>query len=302
MLIATGDGTSTLDSVEIFGEGVDGNFTPVEECSGIPNFPFATSSATGAMLNDRPHICVGYSKDGEGSGECFGLETSGSWTNTFDLKNALTQWGASALFHDWSGNEDAWWIVGGQPDGVGTEVWGGSPPKEISEDGIKLPKVINRPCIAKISNDEVFVVASPKFEVSDTLQAWIYNIQTNTWTELPPTLDKRSGASCGYIQSDLGRFVVVAGGLKTSTTEILNLATMSWNWGPDIGSNAFGASMISTRNGELLLIGGYDQEALSAIRRLNSRLSSWDVVGQLATPRFNAVVLDVPYEVLSRLC
>ena len=302
MLIATGDGTSTLDSVEILGEGVDGNFTPVEACSGISKFPFATSSATGALLNDRPHICVGYSKDGEGSGKCFGIETSGSWTNTFNLTHNITQWGSSALFHDWSGYEDAWWIVGGQADGVGTEVWEGTPPREISEDQIKLPKVINKPCMAKISDYEVFVAASPKFEVSDTLLAWIFNIQTNTWTELPPTLNARTGASCGYLQSDLGRYVVVAGGLRTSTTEILDLTTMIWNWGPDIGSHAYGASMISTRNDELLLIGGYDEGALSAIRRMNASLSSWVVVGQLKTPRFNAVGLDVPYQVLSSLC
>ena len=53
---------------------------------------------------------------------------------------------------------------------------------------------------------------------------------------------------------------------------------------------------------QLILIGGYDGTASPDIRRMDSSMSSWDTVGQLSTPRFNAVVLAAPFEDLPPLC
>ena len=148
--------------------------------------------------------------------------------------------------------------------------------------------------MAKINDHEAFVSAKPKFVPADTNLAWIFNIQSNTWTPLPNTLEKRSGPSCGYFQTDSGRFVVLAGGLFSSTTEIFNLDTETWTRGPDIGTELFGGSMVSVDGDELLLVGGYNGAALADIRRMDSSLSSWDIVGQLSTPRFNAVTMAAP--------
>jgi len=299
LFIATGADTSRISSVEVLTEGADGMYTP-SGCSGIADFPVATSSATGGILNGVPHVCVGFSADSHR--ECFGFGGDGSWKNEFNLTNALWEWGSSVVFKDWDEHEEAWWIIGGQPNGDETEVWGGFPPSEISNNEIRLPKIINQPCIVKISDQEAFVTAKPKLVPADTMLAWIYNIQSNTWTELPNTLQKRSGPSCGYIQTDSGRFVVLAGGLSLSSTEILDLSTLIWSTGPDLGIDIFGGSMVSMYDDELILIGGYSGGALDEIRRMDSSMSSWDVVGALSTPRFNAVALPVPMELLSPFC
>ena len=100
------------------------------------------------------------------------------------------------VIKDWDEYEEAWWIIDAQPNVDETEVWGGLPPSEISNNEIRLPKIINQPCIVKISDQEAFVTAKPKLAPADTMLAWIYNIQSNTWTELPNTLDKQIYLAC----------------------------------------------------------------------------------------------------------
>lgn len=290
-----------LSSVEILQEGIDGKYTSKQVdinggCSAPPDMPFSTSSATGSLFNGSPHVCVGY-KDGEPSTECFGFKSDGSWRNAFNLTKPLTDGGSSVTFGALKGVSTPWWIVGGEPNGVGTEVWGGDPPAEIFN--ITLPAIIKRPCMAKINEYEAFVTAIPK-PADSSNYAWIFNIQTNSWTRLPDTLNQRVGPACGVIKNVTGKYVVVAGGWESSTTEIFNLETKIWTMGPSLGVDTYGGSMVSVSDGqELLLVGGYDT---ADIRKLGSSMSSWETVGQLKTPRFNAVALGVPVGNLPPLC
>ena len=202
MFVVTGVDSKINSSVEILTEDEFGQYTP---CSAVSDFPVATSSATGAVFNALPHVCVGH-KEGDPSKECIKFTTDGSWENDFNLTKPLKQWGSSVIFGDWGGAETAWWIVGGDPDGKETEVWGGNPPTEISNGVIKLPKIINQPCMMNISEHEAFVTAIPKFEGTETNLAWIFNIQSNTWTSLPNTLERRTGPACGFLKTTARMF------------------------------------------------------------------------------------------------
>ena len=138
----------------------------------------------------------------------------------------------------------------------------------------------------------------PKFEAATTNFAWILDGERRTWTRLPDTLERRSGPACGLLQNAKGRFIVVAGGFNSGTTEILNLDTLEWSEGPNLPrSSNYGGSIVSVMNGqELILIGGYDSTATGEILRMNSSMTSWEHAGALDYLRFNAVAMSVPVE------
>merc|ERR1719449_363561 len=139
---------------------------------------------------------------------------------------------------------------------------------------------MNLPCMVKISNKEGFLLAIPKFETATTNFAWILDGENSTWTRLPDALEKRSGPACGLLQDSTGRFIVVAGGYKSSTSEILNLDTLEWSEGPQLPNDVYGGSMVSVMDGqELVLIGGFESTATGQILRMNSSMKSWEPAG-----------------------
>eukprot|EP00091_Calanus_sinicus_P023840 TRINITY_DN8274_c0_g1_i1.p1 TRINITY_DN8274_c0_g1~~TRINITY_DN8274_c0_g1_i1.p1 ORF type:complete len:610 (-),score=95.70 TRINITY_DN8274_c0_g1_i1:144-1973(-) len=300
LLVVTGvdKNSETFSSLEILTRDKEGNYlSKTQEGCYVENFPVDTSSTTGALIEGVPHVCVGY-KEGEPSNQCYGLKSNGSWNPAFKLDSALSSWGSSVLFAS-----TLWWLVGGDPDGTSTEVYYGA----SNAFKIELPAIINQPCMVKINDEEAFLSAIPKFESASSNFAWIYNINKNPWTRLPNSLEKRSGPACGFLQNSNGRYIVLAGGYKSSTSEILNLETNEWSMGPDIGMDLYGGSMVSVMDGqELILIGGYSTEAMDTILRMDSSMSSWKPAGSLNKPRFNTVAMTVPIENLpanfDRLC
>eukprot|EP00090_Calanus_glacialis_P012343 TRINITY_DN20863_c0_g1_i1.p1 TRINITY_DN20863_c0_g1~~TRINITY_DN20863_c0_g1_i1.p1 ORF type:complete len:360 (-),score=66.51 TRINITY_DN20863_c0_g1_i1:250-1197(-) len=312
IFVAAGDldGSTLLNSVEILTKDDNGVFTSkqmdVGGCSSITPFPIATSNGVGAFFNGLPHACVGYKK-GQQSPKCYYFSKEGKWNTNFDLTTSLNNGdGSSVVFGDWGVIQTPWWIVGGETSGKGTELWGGNPPAEITNDPITLPQVLNQACIVKISNDEAFVIAVPQLIESPTNMAWTYKLSSNTWTKVTDTREQRFGAACGYIKNTAGRFVVLAGGTRSSTTEIFDLSTNTWTTGPDLGENIQKGRMVSVNNGEeVLFIGGYNGEkrkALTAIRRMGSSMNSWETVGNLGTARFDHVAFAVPAGNLPALC
>ena len=292
VFVATGFNSTALSSIEILTEDKNGIYISkqidMEGCSAIPEFPIATSSGVGAFFNGMPHVCAGYP-----STKCFGFSTNGSWENDFNLTRPLIG-GSSVLL------KKDWWIMGGDQNGFGTELWGGYPPSIIN-NAIQIPEQINTSCLVNISYHEVFVIAMD--ESSKTSFAWIFNIQSEIWTRVKDPIEQRNGSACGYFKNSTGRFVVLAGGFQTSTTEIFSLDSQTWSMGPSIGLDLFGASMVSVSgNEELLLIGGKSKMPLTQIMKMNSTMRSWKNVGNLTTPRFNAIAIDVPLDKLPNLC
>ena len=306
LLVATGYGSTFLQSVEILTRNINGNYTSrqvaIGGCSDVADFPIATLQATAAFFNDLPQICVGY-KPGDPSNQCFGLSNVGLWENTFNLTRPLAYGGSSVAFGE-GGDNTTWWFVGGDPSGKETEAWEGNPPAEIINGMFGLPNTINTPCMTKISNQEAFVTAIPKDVQSETNFAWIFNLKTHGWKRVNDTLKQRSDPACGFIKTDLGRFIVLAGGYQEKTTEILNLDTLEWTMGPSFEVDMKGGRLVSVQNSEeLILIGGTDDSTVfNEIRKMNQSMSGWDTVGHLTTPRFDAVVLDVLVGDLPPLC
>ena len=277
-------------SVEILTKGDSGVYTSTQ----ANEFPVATSNAVGAIFNGLPHICVGYSA--QGSNQCFAF-VDGDWNNVFDLQTSLSRGeGSSIVFNSWGNITNPWWILGGDPFGRSTQLLGGNPPMNIVNHQIELPEVLNQACIVTISSTQVFVIARPKLVPSPTNKAWIYNFVSNTWTQVPDTIEAHTGPSCSFITNLSGDFVVLAGG-KTSTTEIFDLSAQQWSLGPSLPEGVIekGRMVSDSRNQEVLLIGGFIEPTLtvsSSIWRMDSCLQSWVNIGTLSSPRADHVLLS----------
>ena len=295
LLVVAGDETEgPSSSVEILVRNVHGEYEP-RSPKGCYKFPNNTSSATGAVYNDLPTICAGY-VEGDPSRECYKLSTTGQWNSAFQLNRSLIYGGASILFDAYENiTHSSWVFVGGDPDGVSTQVLEDN---TINATMLDLPLHINMPpCMAKINNTHGFLIAEPTSEFAPTNFAWILNRESWTWTRLSNSQESHSGPACGFIQNTAGRFIVVAGGYESSTTELLNLDTLEWSPGPTLPGNVYGGSLVSVMDEqELVLVGGYDTAARSQILRLDSTMDSWIPAGNLSTPRFSSVALGVPVE------
>ena len=277
----------SLSSVELLVEDESVNYV---EHVGMKEFPLASHAMTGAIFNNQPHVC-----DGK-TGKCFRLDSDGpncSWKNDFNWSNSTVEGMTSVVFDDWGGYQNVWWLL---PDGKGSSLWAGTPPTSIPNN-ITRPQQANYPCVAKISNHEVFMYYQPKY-------AMIYNIESNTWTELPHTIESRSGGACGFLRnSSGGGNIVLAGGHQSSTSEILKIGNDTWSpaWapGPDIGVDLYGARMVPVANNEkLLLVGGYSTKPLPEIRSMDMSMKNWTTVGNLTTPRFYFAAFSVPLPTL----
>ena len=297
IVVATGvdDNENGMTSVEILIRNKDGMYeSKTQESCSVPNYPIATSSATGAFFNGMASICPGYVKGGQRD-ECFGLKNNGSWVK-IGLIRPLYQWASSVLLN----NSSLWWLVGSDPDGKETIILeNNSSHWNQMTNGWDLPLIMNQPCMVAIDDDRVFVSAIPKYEAASTNLAWIFNRKDKSWTQLPNTREKRYGPSCGYLDSDLGPSIVLAGGwgISATTTEILNLDSKKWTNGPKMKDNAFGGTMVSlVDEKELLLLGGYTSEALPRVLKMNSSMASWEKAGVLKTPRYSSVAIAVPVE------
>ena len=128
-----------------------------------------------------------------------------------------------------------------------------------------LPEPLNVVCLVKIaaqgsiSLDYVFLSGVPTSSSSIGNKNWIKQvgaspIDDSDWVELPDSIEKRLGGSCGVLrQNSAGEnstIVVMAGSLWSSTSEFLRipdnllgspwidigfLDVQSWQMGPDIG-------------------------------------------------------------------
>jgi hypothetical protein len=301
IFVAGGEDSAILNSVEVFTEDEFGNYKSREilinakDCSPFPALPKGTTSGTGAMFYNLTIVCLGNTGD-DLSRPCYKFNADGSWETDFVWTEEPVTGVSSVVFNNWNGYDNAWWFL---PNLEGSVVWAGQPPRTVPND-IERPNGANYPCVAMISEHEAFV--------HSRLVDWIFNILSNKWTPLPKSSERRNGPACGFLETQNGtRYIVLAGGYKSSTTEILNLESNEWVVGPDIGEDVFGGRMVSIpawhgMSDNLLLVGGYDTKPLSAIKRLNLDTNSWDSAGNLLTPRFNSVTFSVPLQDLPTIC
>lgn len=301
LFVATGETRlGAIPSVEILVEDDSGNYIGKQVdnsgCTNVPDFPMDTSSAVGAIFNGMPTVCVG--KPGK---ECFGFGTDGSWTNTFSLAMLLEPYGSSVSFKDRESVNNHWMITSGDK----TEVWGKDPPEEMSNGGIQHPfDKLNKPCIAMLDDDLAFVTGTLKDDITKTLTGY-FNVRTYSFAPVQAPNEVRIGPACGFLQHGSFQLFVLAGGYKSSTTEIYIRQTGRWTRGPRIGFDLYGASMVPANGNKLLLVGGYNVEYETFSKKIlkwSFGLESWTECGEMTNARSNAVALSIPFENLPQLC
>ena len=124
------------------------------------------------------------------------------------------------------------------------------------------------------------------------------------------TNGRRDYTACAYIENEVGKYVLSAGGFDgstlLSTIERFDLATEQWTILPGVTLNkpiSQGSMVSINSNKEVLFIGGYDDSNfLPEIRRMDGDMNSWTFAGNLETPRTNPVTLLAPSSILPPLC
>ena len=218
-------------------------------------------------------LCEGYTSSGVR--ECYEIiEGQGFQARPpLDIPN-----GGHSLYVHRQRSQDAWWLApttqGGtknileayfHPDTTSLEngAWGFEQP---------LPEPLNVVCLMNIAAQSsigmsyVFLSGVPTTSSSTGNKNWIKQIgpspnADSNWVQLPDTMEKRLGGSCGVLHQDSSTtagtgntVIVMAGGLRSSTSEFLripdNLLESPWNldmvllvwiddgvWqmGPDVG-------------------------------------------------------------------
>jgi hypothetical protein len=148
----------------------------------------------------------------------------------------------------------------------------------------KLPEELWAQCSVIVKSSSTVMViggwGSPR------ANTYIHTLGTGHWIEGPNTLTERNGLSCGVLTDDGKDYIIVVGGQDRdlsgpalATTEILDLATMTWTEGSPLPSGRYLTQLISFNN-SLLLVGGLfglDEEKLYHFSSIGG---SWEPLQQ----------------------
>ena len=118
---------------------------------------------------------------------------------------------------------------------------------QITRDGIHFQELARSPnpfnnggqdCLVVVDDNKIFL-AGGDYPGSDV--AYMYDKLSNSWRELQSMMRKRRGHSCGLIENNNSKEIVVAGGLWDynpnsiypwdDTVEIFSEDTETWRWG-----------------------------------------------------------------------
>jgi len=169
-----------------------------------------------------------------------------------------------------------------------TESFNGTAWNNQSEN---LPEPFRKHCLVKINSTTVLSIGGYYrsrgfFNSHDS--TYFYNAQINKWTPGPPLIKPRSGSSCAILEwknpkhNKFEKVVVVAGGDKNSTVELLDLNDddtnkNDWIFGPSVPYSDKESTMIGYNN-SVILIGGYDGQHLY---QLSSPDEPWILMKQM---------------------
>lgn len=237
MVIGGWDRNSRTSNVEMIQLSSNAN-----TCKKPPNLPLGLVGMTGTLLNGGPVVCGGW----DGSirrNECYTTRGQEWVPAGFKLKNARSD-AASTLLPN-----NTWLVMGGR---------GAVHDSEILVNGsfhagpLLKAKLIDH-CLAPINDSHVFIAESSYLTGE---KAFILDVDSWTWTDLPDMENVRHNPACFRINGD----VIVAGGDHPSYTsvEIFSLTTLEWREGanfPDKGIQL--ASTVPYRD-TFLVVGGRD--------------------------------------------
>ena len=242
----------------------EGRYSQVEpyDCPDLNSLPTSSSLGTGIVLEDTIMLCDGYTSSGVR--ECYKfIEGQGFQARPpLDIPN-----GGHSLHLHREESQNEWWLAPNTQGGTQNII------EVYSESELPLPEPLNVVCFLKIpargliTRDYVFLSGIPTTSSSTGNKNWIKQIgpspiDDSTWIELPDSIEKRLGGSCGVLhQANIGfdssdnfTVVVMAGGLHSSTSEFIQIhhilllspwfpnmaigdfiAGAAWQMGPDVG-------------------------------------------------------------------
>ena len=192
--------------------------------------------------------------------------------------------------------EDHWWITGGLISGSSqstssTELFNTG--NETFSYYINLPVARNQHNLVSYSSNEVMMLGG-EIDITDT---YIFNINDETWSDGPSVQTARDTAQAGVITFANGtKAVMVAGGDSTEKSEILDLESMTWHYGPDLEYPIYYGASVQWQN-TFLIVGGENYGGyLDTIWKFDVDNDRWVLLNRtLTTGRCFSASILVPY-------
>ena len=227
-MVVGGESPGAYNDVEVINMN-----SSLSECFQPKDCPLR-SHASGVFMNKYAFVC---------NHDCYIYDSvMDDWIRTFST-NIERNDGALVQL-----SEDKFWIIGGFGRSNSTEICS---PSNGCTYSAEIPVEYSFfPCAVKINETHIFLVAN------DHRTTFLFNQIDETFHSLPLMQRGKNRASAGFIN---GHEIVVAGGVSTRSSEIFDLDTNLWRWGPDLPVELdLQLAQALQFQDSFILIGGYD--------------------------------------------
>ena len=200
-----------------------------EKCSSLAPFPSSTRFATGGLVDKTPVLCGGR-VDNRATSKCYYHDrNSNSWMVIGNMSTVRD--GAASIVI----NSKLWVMGGSASDGSG-----GYPTHTEFIDMKNGGEIISGPplkewrshyCAVALNVNEVMIIGAATSYLYRKTE--IYNTITGDWRDGPTLNVDRTMSACALFQSSLHnnrKVVLVAGGSRTNTAEILDYSLENAQW------------------------------------------------------------------------
>ena len=195
---------------------------PQNSCILPEEFPARLYGATGGFTHDGPLLCGGFNYDTDSrSNSCFTFKDSKLIEAAVNLQTERQSASAVVL------PNGELWIQGGYNGNFLSKSETMS--LQGSQYGMELEKAIVGHCSMMINATTAFITGG--FTGSYSRETYFVNIQNWRWTEGPQMDEARGWHGCAVFMHNYKNYAVVAGGGPyLSSTEILDLNSLTMEW------------------------------------------------------------------------
>jgi hypothetical protein len=288
-------------------------------CAYLPNIPgsiYSYDTVGGLGFQNEPIVCVNEIN----VTKCYSY-VSGVWGQYSYNVSVSRHWGSSVANANPSGTWKIATAGGDQTPTAGTTI------EYLTSTGwkmstAKLPRRQWHNCMTAINSSTFFLFEGHNFDTNyQSQRTFFLNIDSNTVVEGPPIKIARERAGCSILNDRVtgGKYIVIAGGYNSTyynyaspywylnTSEILDLATLTWKMGPNIPIQLDSPQMIEHPQGGVVLIGGTTPTGPNSVgvttglyHLPTSSSTAWNTLPQkLKIPRSDTSAFFVPDSIVS---
>lgn len=275
-----GGGTSEVEILDLTSDA------PVP-CSRPMDSP---TSGPGTFIDFKPHVC---------SSHCFSYDQStDTWDPTFIINGCGSVYGMASTTLD-----DGTWLMSG---GTGHSCGGpdyyrtdyirsvGPAADTMAAFETSLPLPLEDHNLVKINSTHLFLVNG--YPNSEDI-AYIYEMGTGVWTQMPPASLGRSDAIAGLAVRSTGTREIIVSGGGIQQSEAFSLETLTWRYERDFPVSVSKPATVQTGD-TFLVVGGVDMEtseSLDTIYRFEPDSRQWTLLPQrISVPRSQPTAFFVP--------